>query len=76
METRNKQQYASENLNTEGSYKTNYKWQYFFESFRSNQKLRQYLAVTAFMVVGFATIVVAILYQLIVKLVDTPLLNG
>lgn len=47
-------------------YRTNYKWKYFLEMLRSNRELRQFLAATSLVALGFLSLIAVISYSLII----------
>jgi hypothetical protein len=80
MNYKNKRYYTSDNQSLYHGYNSgissNYKWQYFLHYLRNNRKLKLILAIAAILILGIIAALIAILFPLVVKLIDVISQSG
>jgi hypothetical protein len=80
MNYKNKRYYTSDNQSFYQGYNSgissNYKWQYFLHYLRNNRKLKLILAIAAILILGIIAALIAILFPLVVKLIDVISQSG
>lgn len=74
MNYKNKRYYTSDNQSFYQGYNSgissNYKWQYFLHYLRNNRKLKLFLAIAAFLILGIIAVLIAIFLPLVIKLIE------
>ena len=74
MNNKNKRYFTSDNQSFYQGYNSgissNYKWQYFLYYLRNNPKLKLFLAIAAFLIIGIIAALIAIFLPLAMKLIE------
>lgn len=80
MDYQNRKHYTSAHQSQYRGYNppfsSNYKWQYFLHYLRNNRKLKLFLAIAAFLILGIIAALIAILFPLVVKLIEVISQSG